>query len=95
MQKRYQIKKGDRITLAMRNYPEWSIVFWATAIVGAVIVPLNAWGTGPELEAQATEVLKRAEFAVTVDLGLGQGEAVYYTSDLTYEYVKINAAYRT
>jgi len=52
-------------------------------------------GTGPELEQQATAVLKRPEFTVTVDLGLGAGRAEYYTSDLTYEYVKINAAYRT
>jgi glutamate N-acetyltransferase/amino-acid N-acetyltransferase len=51
--------------------------------------------TGPELEARATEVLKKAEFCVTVDLRLGEGAAEYYTSDLTYEYVKINAAYRT
>jgi glutamate N-acetyltransferase/amino-acid N-acetyltransferase len=51
--------------------------------------------TGPELEARATEVLKKTEFSVTVDLGLGEGAAEYYTSDLTYEYVKINAAYRT
>ncbi|TNE60135.1 MAG: long-chain fatty acid--CoA ligase [Alphaproteobacteria bacterium] len=49
-QKDLGIKKGDRVALAMRNYPEWSITFWATAILGAVIVPLNAWGTGPELE---------------------------------------------
>lgn len=52
-------------------------------------------GTGKELEEQATEVLKQAEFTVTVDLALGDGSADYYTSDLTYEYVKINADYRT
>lgn len=46
----YGVKKGDRITIAMRNYPEWSIAFWAAAALGAVVVPLNAWGTGPELE---------------------------------------------
>ncbi|MEZ4598551.1 MAG: bifunctional glutamate N-acetyltransferase/amino-acid acetyltransferase ArgJ [Syntrophotaleaceae bacterium] len=51
--------------------------------------------TGKELEAQATDVLKKREFTVTVDLNLGEAEAEYYTSDLTYEYVKINAAYRT
>lgn len=51
--------------------------------------------TGPELETQATEVLKQAEFTVTVDLSLGDASADYYTSDLTYEYVKINADYRT
>ena len=51
--------------------------------------------TGKELEAQATAVLKQAEFTVTVDLALGSASADYYTSDLTYEYVKINADYRT
>ncbi|MGV8995421.1 MAG: class I adenylate-forming enzyme family protein [Parvibaculaceae bacterium] len=47
---KYGIGKGDRVTIAMRNYPEWSIAFWAIAILGGVVVPLNAWGTGPELE---------------------------------------------
>ncbi len=51
--------------------------------------------TGKELEAQATTVLKQAEFTVTVDLALGSASADYYTSDLTYEYIKINADYRT
>jgi glutamate N-acetyltransferase/amino-acid N-acetyltransferase len=51
--------------------------------------------TGRELEDQATGVLKKAEFTVTVNLQLGDGEAEYYTSDLTYDYIKINAAYRT
>jgi long-chain acyl-CoA synthetase len=47
---RYGVKKGDRIAIAMRNLPEWSITFWASAVVGAVVTPLNAWGTGPDLE---------------------------------------------
>ncbi len=46
----YGIKKGDRVALAMRNYPEWPVIFWATVSIGAVIVPLNAWWTGAELE---------------------------------------------
>jgi len=44
------LRKGDRVAIAMRNYPEWSVVFWATVVVGAVSVPLNAWWTGEELE---------------------------------------------
>src|SRR3954454_1598579 len=40
---------GDRIAIAMRNYPEWVFSFWAAASLGAVVVPLNAWWTGPEL----------------------------------------------
>ncbi|MRR38516.1 hypothetical protein EG829_28485, partial [bacterium] len=34
-------------------------------------------------------------FSVAVDLHLGAGEATVYTSDLSYDYVKINADYRT
>ena len=34
----------------MRNFPEWSMAFWAAAAAGAVVVPLNAWWTGAELE---------------------------------------------
>src|SRR3954454_21797536 len=33
----------------MRNYPEWSVAFWAVAAAGGVVVPLNAWWTAPEL----------------------------------------------
>jgi long-chain acyl-CoA synthetase len=43
------IGKGDRIAIGMRNYPEWVVAFWATQVLGAVAVPLNAWWTGPEL----------------------------------------------
>ena len=52
-------------------------------------------GLGPEQETIASEVLKKPEFTVTVNLGSGDGSAYYYTSDLSYEYVKINADYRT
>ncbi|MDQ3145644.1 MAG: acyl--CoA ligase [Actinomycetota bacterium] len=47
---RYGVQKGDRVAVAMRNFPEWSVAFWAAAAVGAVVVPLNAWWAGPELE---------------------------------------------
>lgn len=46
----YGIKKGDRVGLVMRNYPEWPMIFWAATSIGAIIVPLNAWWTGTELE---------------------------------------------
>ena len=47
---RFGLSKGERVTIAMRNLPEWAIVFWGSAAAGAVIVPLNAWWTAPELE---------------------------------------------
>ena len=46
----FGVRKGDRVAIAMRNFPEWSVAFWAAAAAGAVVVPLNAWWTGPELE---------------------------------------------
>jgi long-chain acyl-CoA synthetase len=48
--RRLGIGKGDRVALAMANLPEWPIVFFAVTALGAIIVPLNAWWTGPELE---------------------------------------------
>jgi acyl-CoA synthetase (AMP-forming)/AMP-acid ligase II len=44
------VGKGDRVALAMRNLPEWPVIFFATVSIGAVIVPLNAWWTGGEVE---------------------------------------------
>jgi long-chain acyl-CoA synthetase len=38
------------VAIAMRNFPEWSLAFWAATSAGAVVVPLNAWWTGPELQ---------------------------------------------
>ncbi len=46
---RYGVSVGDRVSIAMRNFPEWVVAFWGAAAVGAVIVPLNAWWTAPEL----------------------------------------------
>lgn len=43
------VKKGDRVAIAMRNLPEWPVVFFATVVTGAIAVPLNAWWTGEEL----------------------------------------------
>ena len=45
--------------------------------------------------AAGSQVLRKTEFAVIVDLKLGEGNATVYTSDLSYDYVKINADYRT
>jgi glutamate N-acetyltransferase/amino-acid N-acetyltransferase len=63
--------------------------------VGDVLLAENGLAGPADREAAATEIMKQAEFTVTVDLKLGSGQAYYYTSDLTYEYVKINADYRT
>jgi len=43
------VRPGDRVAIAMRNYPEWMLAYWATVSVGASAVGMNAWWTGPEL----------------------------------------------
>ena len=44
------VRKGDRVAIVMRNLPEWTAIFYGAGIIGAVVTPLNAWWTGPELE---------------------------------------------
>jgi len=46
-------------------------------------------------EAQAYTIMKQPQFKVTCDLGLGEESYTSYGCDLSYEYVKINAEYRT
>ncbi len=44
------VEKGDRVALAARNLPEWPVIYFATLSLGAIVVPLNGWWTGGELE---------------------------------------------
>jgi long-chain acyl-CoA synthetase len=46
----YGVKKGDRVAIVMRNYPQWSVAFYAALVIGAIATPLNSWWTGEELE---------------------------------------------
>ncbi|HEY1426381.1 MAG TPA: class I adenylate-forming enzyme family protein [Caulobacteraceae bacterium] len=43
------VVKGDRVAIGMRNYPEWSLSWWACQAIGAIAVSLNAWWTTTEL----------------------------------------------
>ena len=49
LQARHGIAKGDRVAIAMRNYPEWIVAFTAVLHLGAVAVPMNAWWQADEL----------------------------------------------
>jgi long-chain acyl-CoA synthetase len=49
------VGKGDRVAVIMRNLPEWVVAFYAAASLGAIVTPLNAWWTGPELEYGLTD----------------------------------------
>jgi long-chain acyl-CoA synthetase len=49
------VGEGDRVAIAMRNYPEWVVSYWATLSLGAAAVGMNAWWTGPEMEYGLTD----------------------------------------
>ena len=55
----------------------------------------NGIGIGPEAEHLAAQQMKNKEFNVTVELNQGGYEDYYITSDLTHDYVSINADYRS
>lgn len=43
------VGNGDRVAIAMRNYPEWVVAYWATVSIGAAVVGMNAWWTSQEM----------------------------------------------
>jgi long-chain acyl-CoA synthetase len=47
---RYGVRPGDRVAIALRNYPEWVVAFAAITSIGAISVSLNAWWTTEELD---------------------------------------------
>jgi glutamate N-acetyltransferase/amino-acid N-acetyltransferase len=46
-------------------------------------------------EEQGATYMKNAELEISVDVGIGSGQAVVWTCDLTHDYVTINADYRS
>ena len=50
LQDDYEIEKGDRVAIAMRNNVQWMISYTAATLAGAVVVPINSWGKTEELE---------------------------------------------
>lgn len=43
------VAQHDRVAIAMRNYPEWMLAYWATVSSGAVVVGMNAWWVPDEM----------------------------------------------
>ena len=60
-----------------------------------VIIVQNGKGLGPAVERKIKKIMQRPSFTISVSLGLGNGTAKQWTTDLTYDYVKINASYRS
>jgi glutamate N-acetyltransferase/amino-acid N-acetyltransferase len=60
-----------------------------------IIMVDKGLGLGADAEQKASLVLKKEEFAVTIDLHDGNESATVFTCDFSYDYVKINADYRS
>ncbi len=46
-------------------------------------------------EARAAEAMRQAEFTIRIELGVGAASFTLWTSDLSHDYIRINAEYRT
>lgn len=44
------VKRGDRVAISTRNYPEWVVTYWACVSIGVACVGMNAWWTPVEME---------------------------------------------
>ena len=62
---------------------------------GDITVAENGWRAPNYSEADASAYMKNAELIIGVDLGIGIGASTVWTCDLTYEYFRLNADYRS
>lgn len=89
------------------NDPNWGRVVAALGYSGAEFDPANCniyydetpvvrnGGDAGTPEADLLDVVKKREFVITCDFGEGSGEYWVWSSDLSHEYVTINADYHT
>lgn len=94
-------------TAIFGNDPNWGRIACAAGYSGAEIEekelsiyiddkPLFIKGKPSDTDySTIEEILKKRNYTITIDIGLGNGESVMFTTDISYDYVKINAAYST
>ena len=56
------VRKGDRVAIAMRNYPEWALIYWACVSMGVVVVGVNAWWVNEELAFALRDAVPKVIF---------------------------------
>jgi glutamate N-acetyltransferase/amino-acid N-acetyltransferase len=66
-----------------------------TVRFGDIVMVRNGIGIGLAAERRIARVFKRDEFTISVSLGQGKAQAHRWTTDLSYDYVRINASYRS
>jgi len=86
----------------------WGRILCAAGYSGAIFDPTrvdvffndvdivrNGQETGASKEKRATAVMKKREYKVRVNLRQGKAQASLFTTDFSFDYVKINASYRS
>ncbi|TXH28354.1 MAG: bifunctional glutamate N-acetyltransferase/amino-acid acetyltransferase ArgJ, partial [Elusimicrobia bacterium] len=68
---------------------------WLTGSGDEILVAENGGRAAGYCEASAARLMQADEIGVRVDLARGGSQATVYTCDLSYEYVRINADYRS
>ncbi len=56
------VQRGDRVAIAMRNYPEWLLIYWACVSCGIAVVGMNAWWTAEEMAYALVDSAPKALF---------------------------------
>jgi len=94
-------------TAIFGNDPNWGRIACAAGYSGAEIdekllsisiedMELFKKGKTEDVNyAILAEILQRSRYCINIDLGIGEGKASVLTSDLSFYYVRINAAYST
>jgi long-chain acyl-CoA synthetase len=57
------VQPGDRVAIAMRNYPEWMLIYWACLSTGVAAVGMNAWWVTDEMEYAIKDSAPKVIFA--------------------------------
>lgn len=84
-----------RLMAALGSAGPWMHPLKVDIFYDRVCVVRDGVATGKRSLQQARKVLEKEAFAVTIDLRVGTGSAHVLTSDLTHEYVSLNASYPT
>ena len=84
-----------RIVMAVGKAGERADRDRLTIRFGDVLVAENGWVAPGYREADGAAAFRASEIAISVDVGVGAGEATVWTCDLTKRYVAINADYRS
>ena len=57
-----EVGPGDRVAIAMRNYPEWMLIYWACVSMGVVAVGMNAWWVSEEMAVALIDAKPKVVF---------------------------------